>query len=79
MERERKAKHPAAVRAAAQASGRMGGWPRTHPEKVEHARILYLYSDKTAADTCRAVGIGRRTLFNGLAHIRQRANIASSP
>lgn len=79
MERELKAERTAAGRAAAKARGRTGGRPRTDPEKLEHARILYLHSDKTAADVCRTVGIGRRTLFSYLAHIRQRANTASSP
>ncbi|MDQ3929674.1 MAG: recombinase family protein [Chloroflexota bacterium] len=79
MERELKAERTAAGRAAAKARGRTGGRPRTDPEKLEHARILYLHSDKTAADVCRTVGIGRRTLFSYLAHIRQRANTTSSP
>jgi DNA invertase Pin-like site-specific DNA recombinase len=78
MERELKAERTAAGRAAATARGRTGGRPRTDPEKLEHARILYLHSDKTAADVCRTVGIGRRTLFSYLAQIRQRANIASA-
>ena len=30
--------------------------PWTNPEKLEHARILYLHSNKTAADVCRPVG-----------------------
>jgi DNA invertase Pin-like site-specific DNA recombinase len=79
MERELKAERTAAGRAAAKARGRTGGRPRTAPEKLEHARILYLHSDKTAAEVCRTVGIGRRTLFSYLAHIRQRAKTASSP
>ena len=33
--------------------------PWIDPEKLEHARILYLHSNKTAADVCRPVGIGR--------------------
>jgi DNA invertase Pin-like site-specific DNA recombinase len=78
MERELKAERTAAGRAAAKARGRTGGRPRTDPEKLEHARILYLHSDKTAADVCRTVGIGRRTLFSYLAHIRKRANTASA-
>jgi DNA invertase Pin-like site-specific DNA recombinase len=79
MERELKAERTAAGRAAAKARGRTGGRPRTDPEKLEHARILYLHSDQTAADVGRTVGIGRRTLFSYLAHIRQRADPASSP
>jgi DNA invertase Pin-like site-specific DNA recombinase len=78
MERELKAERTAAGRAAAKARGRTGGRPRTDPEKLEHARILYLHSDKTAADVCRTVGIGRRTLFSYLAHIRKQADIVSS-
>jgi DNA invertase Pin-like site-specific DNA recombinase len=79
MERELKAERTAAGRAAAKARGRTGGRPRTDPEMLEHARILYLHSDKTAAEVCRTVGIGRRTLFSYLAQIRKRANTASSP
>jgi DNA invertase Pin-like site-specific DNA recombinase len=78
MERELKAERTAAGRAAAKARGRTGGRPRTDPEKLEHARILYLHSHKTAADVCRTVGIGRRTLFSYLAHIRTREHPASS-
>jgi DNA invertase Pin-like site-specific DNA recombinase len=78
MERELKAERTAAGRAAAKARGRTGGRPRTDPEKLEHARILYLHSDKTAAEVCRTVGIGRRTLFSYLAHIRKRADTAPS-
>ena len=79
MERELKAERTAAGRAAAKARGRTGGRPRADPEKLEHARILYLYSHKTAADVCRTVGIGRRTLFSYLAQIRRRADTTSSP
>jgi DNA invertase Pin-like site-specific DNA recombinase len=79
MERELKAERTAAGRAAAKARGRTGGRPRTDPEKLEHARILSLHSDKTAADVCRTVGIGRRTLFSYLAQIRRRADPTSSP
>lgn len=78
MERELKAERTAAGRAAAKARGRTGGRPRTDPEKLEHARILYLHSDKTAADVCHTVGIGRRTLFSYLARIRKGADTASS-
>jgi DNA invertase Pin-like site-specific DNA recombinase len=78
MQRELKAERTAAGRAAAKARGRTGGRPRIDPEKLEHARILYLHSDKTATDVCRTVGIGRRTLFSYLAHIQKRANTASS-
>ena len=70
MERELEAERTAAGRAAAKARGRTGGRPRTDPDKLEQARILYLYADKTAAEVCRAVGIGRRTLFSYLAQMR---------
>ncbi|MGP4122983.1 MAG: recombinase family protein, partial [Sodalis sp. (in: enterobacteria)] len=41
MERELKAERAAAGRASAKARGKSGGRPRTDPEKLEHARILY--------------------------------------
>jgi DNA invertase Pin-like site-specific DNA recombinase len=70
MERELKAERTAAGRGAAKARGRTGGRPRTDPDKLEQARILYLHANKTAADVCRTVGIGRRTLFSYLAQVR---------
>jgi DNA invertase Pin-like site-specific DNA recombinase len=72
MERELKAERTAAGRAAAKARGRTGGRPRTDPDKLEQARILYLHSDKTAGDVCRTVGIGHRTLFSYLAQVRRQ-------
>lgn len=72
MERELRAERTAAGRAAAKARGRTGGRPRTDSDKLEQARILYLHSDKTAADVCRTVGIGRRTLFSYLAQVKRR-------
>ena len=72
MERELQAERTAAGRAAAKARGRTGGRPRTDPDKLEQARVLYLHSERTAADVCRTVGIGRRTLFSYLAQVRQR-------
>lgn len=71
MERELKAERTAAGRAAAKARGRTGGRPRTDLDKLEQARILYLHSDRTAADVCRTVGIGRRTLFSYLAQVKR--------
>jgi DNA invertase Pin-like site-specific DNA recombinase len=71
MERELKAECTAAGRAAAKARGRTGGRPRMDPDKLEQARILYLNSDKTAAEVCRSVGIGRRTLFSYLAEVKR--------
>lgn len=70
MERELKAERTAAGRAAAKARGRSGGRPRTAPDKLEQARILYLNSAKTAAEVCQSVGIGRRTLFSYLEQVR---------
>lgn len=72
MERELKAERTAAGRAAAKARGRTGGRPRTAPDKLEQARVLSLHSDRTAADVCRTVGIGRRTFFSYLAQVRHR-------
>jgi DNA invertase Pin-like site-specific DNA recombinase len=73
LERELKAERTAAGRAAAKARGRTGGRPRTAPDKLEEARILYLHSDRTAAEVCHTVGIGRRTLFSYLAHVKRQA------
>jgi DNA invertase Pin-like site-specific DNA recombinase len=66
-------------RAAAKARGRTGGRPRTDPDKLEHARILYLNSRKSAADVCHMVGIGRRTLFSYLAQVRQQEQTKAAP
>jgi DNA invertase Pin-like site-specific DNA recombinase len=77
MERELKAERTAAGRASAKARGRTGGRPRMDSEKLEHARILYLNSGKTAAEVCQMVGIGRRTLFSYLAQVRQREQVKS--
>ena len=79
MERELKAERTAAGRAAAKARGRTGGRPRIDPDKLEHARILYLNSRKSAADVCQMVGIGRRTLFSYLAQVRQQEQVQASP
>ena len=64
MEREIKAERAAAGRAAAKARGKTGGRPRTDPDKLEQARILYLNSKKSAAEVCKVFGFSRRTLFN---------------
>jgi len=72
LERELKAERTAAGRAAAKARGRTGGRPRTAPDKLEEARILYLHSDRTAAEVCHTVGIGRRTLFSYLAQVKRQ-------
>lgn len=76
MERELKAERAAAGRAAAKARGRTGGRPRIDPEKIEHASILYQNSEKSAAEVCKMVGIGKRTLFKYLA---ERKNGDSKP
>jgi len=67
MERELRAERAAAGRAAARARGRSGGRPRTAPEKLERARILYESGSYTAAQAAKAAGIGRRTLFEYMA------------
>ncbi len=64
MEREIKAERAAAGRAAAKARGKTGGRPRTDPDKLEQASILYHNSKKSAADVCKLFGFSRRTLFN---------------
>jgi len=79
MERELKAERTATLRAAAKARGRTGGRPRTDPDKLEQARILYLHSDRTAADVCRSVGMGRRTLYIYLAQVKRQALGTSVP
>jgi DNA invertase Pin-like site-specific DNA recombinase len=71
MERELNSERAKAGREAAKARGRTGGRPRTNPQKLEQARILYENSNQTAAEVCQAVGIGRRTLFSYLAQRRQ--------
>jgi DNA invertase Pin-like site-specific DNA recombinase len=71
MERELKSERAAAGREAAKARGKTGGRPRTDPEKLEQARILYENSNQTAAEVCQSVGIGRRTLFSYLAQRRR--------
>jgi hypothetical protein len=38
-----------------------------------------LHSDKTAAEVCRTVGIGRRTLFTYLAQVKHQEPSGSSP
>lgn len=67
MEREIKAERAAAGRAAAKARGKTGGRPRTDPDKLEQARILYQHSDRSAAQVCQLFGFSRRTLFNYIA------------
>jgi len=76
MERELKAERASAGRAAAKARGKTGGRPKIDPEKIEQASILYQNSEKSAAEVCKMVGIGKRTLFKYLA---QRKNGDSNP
>ncbi|NOT11151.1 MAG: recombinase family protein [Methylococcaceae bacterium] len=71
MERELRAERAAAGRSSAKARGRTGGRPKTDPEKLENARILYENSDKTAAEVCEIAGVGRRRFF---AHIAEKRN-----
>ena len=71
MERELRAERAAAGRASAKARGKTGGRPRTDAAKLENARILYENSEKTAADVCEMVGVGRRTFFAYLARQRE--------
>ena len=67
MERELRAERASAGRVSAKARGRTGGRPRTDVSKLENARILYQNSDRTAAEVCRTVGVGRRVFFAYLA------------
>jgi DNA invertase Pin-like site-specific DNA recombinase len=78
MEHALKAERTAAGRAAAKARGRTGGRPRTDPDKLEQARMLYLHSDKTAAEVCHIVGVGRRTLFSYLAQVKRQEPLRAS-
>lgn len=71
MEREIKAERAYVGRESAKARGKTGGRPRTDPEKLEQAKILYENSDKTAKEVCKIFGFGRRTLFNYLSEKRK--------
>lgn len=66
MEREIKAERAEAGRAAAKARGKSGGRPRTDPDKLRQAKVLYENSDQTAAQICELFGFSRRTLFSYL-------------
>lgn len=74
MERELRAERAAAGRSSAKARGKTGGRPKTDPEKLENARILYENSDKTAAEVCEIAGVGRRKFFS---HIAEKRNDSS--
>jgi DNA invertase Pin-like site-specific DNA recombinase len=78
MERELKAERAAAGRMSAKARGRSGGRPRTDPDKLEQARILYQNSDKTAAEICRSLRVGRRTLFSYMAEMKAKETAVGS-
>ncbi len=71
MERELRAERAAAGRSSAKARGKTGGRPKTDPEKLENARILYENSGKTAAEVCEIAGVGRRKFFS---HIAEKRN-----
>lgn len=73
MERELKAERAAAGRTAAKARGKTGGRPRTDPEKVNQAQMLYENTDKIAGEVSKIVGIGRKNFFNYLAQQRNDA------
>ncbi len=64
MELEIKAERAEAGRNAAKARGKSGGRPKTDPDKLEQARILYQNSDKSAHKICELFGFSRRTLFS---------------
>lgn len=73
MERELRAERASAGRSGAKARGKSGGRPKTSPEKLENARILYENSDKTAKEVCENAGISKRTLFAYLAECREKS------
>ncbi|WGL99865.1 hypothetical protein QE177_14860 (plasmid) [Arsenophonus sp. aPb] len=41
-----------------------GGRPRTAPDKLEQARILYQNSEKSVREVCELSGFSRRTLLS---------------
>lgn len=73
MERELRAERAAAGRSSAKARGKTGGRPKTDPEKLENARILYENSDKTAAEVCEIAGVGRRKFFSYISEKRNNS------
>ena len=73
MERELRAERAATGRSSAKARGKTGGRPKTDPEKLENARILYENSDKTAAQVCEIAGVGRRKFFSYIAEKRNKS------
>ena len=63
MELELKRERINAGRESAKARGKTGGRPRTNPDLLEQAKILYNNSDKSAQEICSSLGIGKRTFF----------------
>lgn len=74
MERELRAERAAAGRSSAKARGKTGGRPKTDPERLENARILYENSDKTAAEVCEIASVGRRRFFSYIAEKRKSSD-----
>lgn len=66
LEVDLKKERAAAGRKSAKARGRTGGRPRTDESKLQQAKILYEHSGQTAAEVCKAVGVGTRTFFRYL-------------
>jgi DNA invertase Pin-like site-specific DNA recombinase len=62
MELEGKQERAAAGRAAAKARGKSGGRPRTDPELLQNAMVLYQNTKKTAQEVCSLYGFSPRTL-----------------
>ena len=75
LELELKAERTAAGRDAARARGKTGGRPKTDPEKLEQARVLYESSKTPATKVCKTFGISRRTLYNYLAEVKEKQNL----
>ncbi|WGL99825.1 hypothetical protein QE177_15095 (plasmid) [Arsenophonus sp. aPb] len=46
------------------ARGKSGGRPRTYPDKLEQARILYQNSKKSVREVCDLSGLSRRMLLS---------------
>ena len=76
MERELKSERALAGREAAKARGKTGGRPKIDPDKLEQARIFYENSNKTAAEVCKSVGIGKRSFFYYLSKYKKKGEIS---
>jgi len=70
MELEIKKERAEAGRAAAKARGKSGGRPKTDPDKLEKARILYENSANSAREVCELFGFSRRTLFSYIKELK---------